>query len=132
MSILSYPKGRDVIVKVAAIARADSSTLKMFLPKGSVVAYVFVHQQANAVTGAATYNLGWAGSTTALLNAFSLPTTSVGLVTAGTAAGTGIMAVPLTADQQVIATFGGASSAGATGFVIVGYYLVGPGETLDG
>lgn len=131
MSVYGYPKGRDVIVKVAPISRTDSSTLKMFLPKGAVVAFVMVHQQANAVTAAASYNLGWSGATTALLNAFSLPTTSVGLVTGGTATGTGVMTTPLAQDQQVIGTFGGGSSAGGTGYVIVGYYLVGPGETLD-
>lgn len=129
---LSYPKGRDLIIKIGSILRADSSTFKLFLPKGVIVAYVMIHQQAAAVTGAASYNLGWSGSTTALLNAFSLPTTSVGLVTAGTAAGAGILAVPLTADQQVIGTFTvGASSAGGTGYFVVAYFMPGPGEVQD-
>lgn len=132
MSLLGYPKGRDLIIKIGSIARTDSSTPKLFLQKGAIVAYVMVHQQTVAVTANASYNLGWSGSTTALLNAYSLTTGGTGLAMAGTTVGTGVLAVPLTADQQVIGTFTvGGSSAGGTGYFVVAYFVPGPGEVQD-
>jgi hypothetical protein len=60
-----------------------------------------------------------------------MATTSVGYVTAGTAAGSGILATPLTEDKQVIATYTvGSSTAGGTGYFVVEYYVTGPGEGL--
>lgn len=128
---LSYPKARDILMKVVPISRTDSSTAKCVIPKDAVICGVFVHQQAAAVTGAATYNLGWSGATTALLNAFSLPTSSVGFAAAGSAAGSGILS-KLTQDQQVIGTFTvGSSSAGGTGYIVIQYFMPGGQEGVD-
>jgi hypothetical protein len=126
-----YPKGRDVIYKVMKINRTDSSTPKMTLPKDAVICDVRVFQDAVAVTAAGAYNLGWSGATTAILNAFSLPTTSVGHVTSGTATGTGFMS-KLTQDRSLIGTYTvGSSTAGGTGYVIIGYFMPGGQEGVD-
>jgi hypothetical protein len=128
---MSYPKPRDLIFKIIPIARADSSTAKCAIPANAVVVVCDVFQATDAVTGAASYNLGWSGATTGLLNAFSLPTTKVGLAAAGTAAGAQ-MFVKQAVDRNVIGTFTvGTSSAGGTGYIRIGYYVVGAQETLD-
>lgn len=128
---LSYPKGRDLITKVIPIARTDSSTQKCALPKDAVIVGVHVYQATNAVTGAATFNLGWAGATTAIINAFSMATTAVGLVNPGTNTGTGVFS-KLTQDQMVIATYSvGTSTAGGTGYVTIEYFVAGAGEAVD-
>lgn len=124
------PKSRSIITKVIPIARTDSTTEKCWIPRDAIITGVFVHQTAAAVTGAASFNLGWPGATTALLNAFSMPTSSVGYVAAGTAAGTGLF-TRQDADRQVVATYSvGTSTAGGTGFVVIQYFVAGPGETV--
>lgn len=128
---LSYPKGRDTITKIMKINRTDASTPKMTIPKDAVICGLHVYQDSNAVTGAGAYNLGWAGATTALLNAFSLPTTSVGLANSGAATGSGFM-TKLSQDQMLIGTYTvGTSSAGGTGYVIVEYFIPGGQEGVD-
>lgn len=128
---LSYPKGRDLITKIMKINRSDASTPKMVIPKDAVICSLHVYQDAVAVTGAGAYNLGWAGATTALLNAFSLPTTSVGLANPGAATGTGFM-TKLSQDQMLIGTYTvGTSTAGGTGYVIVEYFIPGGQEQVD-
>lgn len=129
----SYPKGRDLITKFFPISRTDSSTVKMVLPKDAIVGGVYVIQSAASVTAAASINVGWAGATTALLNAFSLPTASVGYAPAGTAAGTVFVAgTKLDSDKQVLCTFtAGGSTAGGTGYVKVEYFMPGAGENID-
>jgi hypothetical protein len=37
----------------------------------------------------------------------------------------------LDSDKQVIATFGGTSVSGGTGYVIIDYFVPGPGEAVD-
>lgn len=127
---LFYPKPRNVLTKVISIARADSSTVKAVLPKDACITGVMVIQSAAAVTNPATYTLGWSGSTTALLNAFSLPTTSVGYAAAGAAAGSAV-GTKLTEDKTLIGTFGGTSASGGTGFVVIEYFVAGPGEEIN-
>jgi hypothetical protein len=128
---LSYPKARTVLTKVINIARTDSSTVKCVLPKDAVVIGVDVLQEAAAVTGAATFNLGWAGATTALLNAFSMATSSVGLARAGSAAGSAL-AVKQGQDRAVISTYSvGTSTAGGTGKVFITYFVPAAGEQAD-
>jgi hypothetical protein len=128
---LSYPKGRDLITKVIPIARTDSSTLKCVIPKDAVVVGLHVYQATAAVTGASTFNLGWSGATTALLNAFSMATTSVGLVNPGTNTGTGVF-TKLTQDQQIISTYAvGTSTAGGTGWVSIEYFIASGNEMVD-
>lgn len=128
---LSYPKPRELITKIIPIARTDSSTVKTALPKDAIVAGIYVLQTAAAVTGAATFNLGWSGATTGLLNGFTMATTSVGYAPGGAATGAQV-GVKLTQDQVVIATYSvGTSTAGGTGYVKIEYFVPGPGEAID-
>ena len=127
---LSYPKPRDVQTKVVSIARTDSSTEKCVLPKDAVICGIFVHQTAAAVTAAGAFNLGWSGATTALLNAFSMPTSTVGFAAGGSATGASV-GTKLDSDKTVIASYTvGSSTAGGTGYVVIQYFIPGPGEGL--
>lgn len=128
---LSYPKGRDLITKVVPIARTDSSTVKCVIPKDAVIVGVRVNQTVDASTAAGAFDLGWSGATTAILNAFAMATTKVGLVQPGTAIGTGVFS-KLTADRAVISTYTvGSSTAGGTGYVVIEYFMAGSGEGVD-
>lgn len=127
---LSYPKPRDIQVKVVSIARTDSSTEKCVLPKDAVICGVFVHQTVAASTAAGAFNLGWSGATTALLNAFSMPTSTVGYAAGGSATGASV-GTKLDSDKTVIASYTvGSSTAGGTGYVVIQYFVPGPGEGL--
>lgn len=127
---LSYPKPRDIKTKVVRIARTDSSTEKCVLPKDAVICGVFVHQEVDAATNTGAFNLGWSGATTALINGFTMATTKVGYVTAGTAAGASV-GTKLDSDKTVLASYTvGSSTAGGTGYVVIQYFVPGPGEGL--
>ena len=127
---LSYPKPRDIKTKFVPIARTDSSTEKCVLPKDAVICGVFVHQTVAASTAAGAFNLGWSGATTALLNAFSMPTSSVGYAAGGSATGASV-GTKLDSDKTVIASYTvGSSTAGGTGYVVIQYFVPGPGEGL--
>lgn len=128
---LSYPKQREIMYRVINIARTDSSKVHCVIPKDAVICDLRVYQDAAAVTGAASYNLGWSGATTGLLNAFSLPTTTVGHATSGATTGTQFM-TKLTQDRAILGTFTvGTSSAGGTGKIIIGYFMAGGNEQVD-
>ena len=128
---LSYPKGRDLITKIVPIARTDSSTVKCVIPKDSVIVDVHVVQTTDAVTAAGSFVLGWSGTTSAILSAFSMATTKVGLVNPGVSTGSGLFS-KLTQDQAILSTYTvGSSSAGGTGYVIISYFVAGPGEQVD-
>lgn len=128
---LSYPKRRSTMQLIVPIARTDSSTAKCVLPKDSVVTGIHVLQTVDAATAAGAFSLGWSGATTALLNAFSMATTKVGLVNAGTAYGASVL-TKLDSDKQVISTYTvGSSTAGGTGYVIIDFFLSGAGENID-
>jgi hypothetical protein len=128
---LSYPKGRSLITKIVPIARTDSSTVKCVIPKDAVIVDVLVNQTVDASTAAGSFVLGWSGTTSAILSAFSMATTKVGLVTAGTSLGTGTF-TKLDSDKQVLATYTvGSSTAGGTGYVVIKYFVAGPGEGVD-
>ncbi len=128
---MSYPKPRNLLQKQFAVARTDSSTVKCVLPKGAIVVDVEVFQNVNASTAAGAITVGWTGDTDAILNAFSMATTAVGLVKAGTAIGSGVFAA-LDGDKQVFSTYTvGSSTAGGTGYVIIKYFMPGPGEGVD-
>lgn len=128
---ISYPKARGSQCKIVPIARTDSSTLKCVLPKDAIITGVYVHQTVNASTAAGSFNLGWAGATTGIVNGFSMATTAVGYTTAGTATGAQV-GVKLDSDKQVIATYTvGSSTAGGTGYVKIEYFIAGPGESYD-
>jgi hypothetical protein len=127
---LSYPKPRSLQTKIVPIARTDSSTEKCVLPKGAVIVSVNVFQDVAATTAAGSFDLGWTGDTDGILNDFSMATTAVGLVNAGTAAGTGVM-TKLDSDKVVLSTYTvGSSTAGGTGYVIIGYFVAGPNEAV--
>ena len=124
------PKPKKLLTKIVNIARDDSSTEKVVLPKDSVVVSVVVNQTVNASTAAATFVLGWSGSTSALLSAFTMATTKVGQVHPGTATGASV-GTKLDSDKMVLSTYTvGSSTAGGTGYVIISYYIAGPGETI--
>lgn len=126
----SYPKPRGIITKIVSILRTDSSTAKCVIPKDSIIIKVMVNQTSNAVTNTGSFVLGWSGTTSALLSAFTMATTKVGLVQPGTAVGTAV-GTKLTADQTVLSTYTvGLSTAGGEGYVIIEYFMPGPGETL--
>ena len=128
---ISYPKPRNTLIKIIPIARTDSSTVKCVLPKDAIIVDVKVNQTVDASTAAGSFVLGWAGSTSAILSAFSMATTKVGLVSAGTAIGTGTF-TKLDSDKAVIATYTvGSSTAGGTGFVVIEYFRPGSGEGVD-
>ena len=128
---LSYPKGRDLITKVIPIARTDSSTLKCVIPKDAVIVGVHINQTADAVTGAGSFVLGWSGTTSAILSAFSMATTKVGLVNPGTSAGSALF-TKLDSDKQVISTYTvGTSTAGGTGYVAIEYFVASGNEAVD-
>lgn len=127
---LSYPKPRDIQVKVVSIARTDSSTEKCVLPKDAVICGIFVHQTVAASIAAGAFNLGWSGATTALLNAFSMPTSTVGFAAGGSATGASV-GTKLDSDKTVLASYTvGSSTAGGTGYVVIQYFVPGPGEGL--
>ena len=129
---MSYPKPRSLQTKVIAIARTDSSTVKCVLPKDAVVTNIHVLQTTDAATDVGTFVLGWSGATSALLSAFTMATTKVGLVNAGTSAGASVL-TKLDSDKQVIATYTvGSSTAGGVGYVVIDYFVAGPGEAVDG
>jgi len=128
---MSYPKPRSLQTKVIEIARTDSSTVKCVLPKGAIIADVDVLQEVNASTNVGAVSVGYAGATTAILNAFTMATTKVGLVKAGTAVGSAVLGTALDSDKQVISTYTvGSSTAGGTGKVMIHYFMPGPGETV--
>jgi hypothetical protein len=128
---LSYPKPRELLSKIFPVARTDSSTAKCVLPKNAIIAGVYVIQTVAASTAAATFSVGWSGSTTAVLNGFSMGTTSVGYAASGTATGSGV-ATKLDSDKQIICTYTvGSSTAGGTGYVKIEYFVPGPGEAID-
>lgn len=127
----SYPKGRDTITKIVPIARTDSGTAKCFLPKNAVVCGLHVYQNVNASTANATFSLGWSGATTALINAFVMSTTAVGLQNTGAQTGASFL-TKLDTDKLVTATYAvGSSTAGGTGYVIIEYFMPGGGEGVD-
>ena len=128
---LSYPKRKETMQLVLPIARTDSSTPKCVLPKGAVITGVHVAQLVDAATAAGSFVLGWSGTTSAILSAFSMATTKVGLVNAGTSLGSGVL-TKLDSDKTVISTYTvGSSTAGGTGYVIIDFFMAGANEGVD-
>lgn len=126
-----YPKPRNVIRRIVRILRSDNNTPKVTLPKDAVITSIFVNQTSNAVTGAGSFSLGWSGAPTALVNAFSMPTSRVGFTSAGAAAGSAV-GTKLDVDRVVLSTYtAGSSTAGGEGYVIIEYFMAGAGEDLN-
>jgi hypothetical protein len=127
---LSYPKPRAMQYKFFQVARADSSTHKCTLPKDAVVVDVTITQTAAAVTAAGGVDIGWAGNTDALIDGFSFPTTSVGMVKPGLTLGDSFN-TRLDSDKAILSTYvTGSSTAGGTANVTIGYFILPPGETM--
>lgn len=128
---LSYPKPRGTFTKIFPVARTDSATVKCWLPKDAVVCGIHVYQNVNASTANATFSVGWSGAASALINAFVMNTTAVGLQNTGAQTGTSFL-TKLTEDKAVTCTYAvGSSTAGGTGFVIIEYFIPGAGEGVD-
>jgi len=128
---LSYPKRRCTLQLVIAITRTDSATQKAWLPKDAVVTGVHVLQNVSASTAAGSFTVGLGSDADGILEAFSMATTKVGLVNAGVSAGVSVL-TKLTVDAPVTSTYTvGSSTAGGTGFVIIDFFIPGPGEAVD-
>jgi hypothetical protein len=128
---LSYPKPRSNLIKVIPFARTDSATQRAWLPKDAVVCNLTVYQATGAVTAAGAVSVGLNASNTALINAAALPVTSAGAFTPGAATGASFL-TKLAADSVVTTTYTvGSSTAGGTGWVIIEYFVPGPGEAND-
>lgn len=125
---LSYPKHRAPQYLLFDFGRADNRTQKATLPKGAVVVSIQVLQVSDAATAAGAISVGLDSTDGALVNALSMATTAVGLVTPGTKIGTSFLTA-LTSDQKVTTTYTvGSSTAGGVGSVMLEYILLGPGE----
>ena len=128
---LSYPKRRSTLQLVIPVARTDSATTKAWLPKDAVVTGVHVLQDVNASTATASFTVGLGSDVDGILTAFTMATSKVGLVNAGASAGVSVLS-KLTVDAPVTVSYTvGSSTAGGTGFVIIDFFLAGPGEAVD-
>lgn len=121
-------KARSIMSFVFPILRTDSATEKCTVPKGAVILGAEVNQTSDAVTDTGSFTVGKSGDADAYIAAFTMATTKVGQVGLGTSAGADL-GVPLTADTAVTATYtAGSSTAGGEGYVILNWYMPGPGE----
>jgi hypothetical protein len=128
---LSYPKRRSTMQLVIPVARTDSATIKAWLPKDTVVTGVHVLQNVNAATATASFTVGLGSDADGILEAFTMATSKVGLVNAGASAGVSVLS-KLTVDAPVTVSYTvGSSTAGGTGFVMIDFFLAGPGEAVD-
>lgn len=128
---LSYPKRRSAQQLIIAVARTDNGTTKAWLPKDAVVTNVHVLQNVNAASANATFTVGLGSDADGILESFTMSTTKVGLVNAGASAGVEVLAKQ-TSDRPITVTYSvGSSTAGGTGFVIIDFFVTGPGEAVD-
>lgn len=128
---LSYPKRRCTMQLVIPVARADSATTKAWLPKDAVVTGVHVLQNVAATTAVATFTVGLGSDADGILETFTMSTTKVGLVNAGVSAGVAVLAKQ-TSDAPITVTYAvGSSTAGGTGYVMIDFFVAGPGEAVD-
>jgi hypothetical protein len=128
---LSYPKRRSCQQIVIPVLRTDNATVKAWLPKDAVVSGVHVLQTVNAATAVATFTVGLGADVDGLLETFTMATSKVGLVNAGASAGVSVLS-KLTSDLPVTVSYAvGSSTAGGTGFVIIDFFVPGPGEGVD-
>ncbi len=128
---LSYPKRRSTMQLVIPVARTDSATQKAWIPKDAVITGVHVLQNVNASTATASFTVGLGSDADGILEAFTMATSKVGLVNAGTSAGVEVLAKQTT-DKPVTVTYTvGSSTAGGTGFVIIDFFIAGSGEAVD-
>ena len=128
---LSYPKRRSTLQLIIPVARTDSATVKAWLPKDAVITGVHVLQNVAAVTGSSTFTIGLGSDVDGILETFTMGTTKVGLVNAGTSSGVSVL-TKNTADQPITVSYAvGTSTAGGTGFVTIDFFVAGPGEAVD-
>lgn len=128
---LSYPKRRSTLQLIIPVARTDSATQKAWLPKDAVITGVHVLQNVNASTAVATFTVGLGSDADGILESFTMATSKVGLVNAGAQAGVSVL-VKQTSDLPVTVTYAvGSSTAGGTGYVVIDFFVSGPGEAVD-
>jgi hypothetical protein len=128
---LSYPKRRETMQLIIPIARTDSATVKAWLPKDAVISNIMVYQDTDAVTATGSFTLGLGSDADGIVEAFTMATTAVGLVQPGVSSGVAFL-VKQTADQKITSTYTvGSSTAGGTGYVILSFFIAGPGEAVD-
>lgn len=128
---LSYPKRRSTLQLIVPVARTDSATVKAWLPKDAVITGVHVLQNVAAATATSSFTVGLGSDADGILEAFTMGTTKVGLVNAGTSAGVSVF-TKTTADQAITVSYTvGSSTAGGTGFVTIDFFVAGPGEAVD-
>lgn len=128
---LSYPKRRSTYQIVIPVLRTDNATTKAWLPRDAVVSGVHVLQTVNASTAAGSFTVGLGSDADGILEAFSMATSKVGLVNAGASAGVAVLSKQ-TSDLPITVTYTvGSSTAGGTGFVIIDFFIAGPGEAVD-
>lgn len=128
---LSYPKRRSTMQLVIPVARTDSATQKAWIPKDAVITGVHVLQNVNAATATATFTVGLGSDADGILETFTMGTTRVGLVNAGTSAGVEVLAKQTTDKPVTVSYTVGSSTGGGTGFVIIDFFIAGPGEAVD-
>lgn len=129
---LSYPKPRALQTKFALIARTDSATPKLVLPKGSIPVSVEFIQTSVAVTAAGGVDVGYEGDADALVDGFVFGTTLTGTGPATGIIGGVALGEPLAADTVITATYVvGTSSAGGEAIMAIHYFMPGPGEAID-
>jgi hypothetical protein len=128
---LSYPKRRSTYQIIIPVLRTDNGTTKAWLPRDAVVSGVHVLQTVNASTATASFTVGLGSDADGILEAFTMATSKVGLVNAGASAGVAVLAKQ-TSDLPITVTYTvGSSTAGGTGFVIIDFFVTGPGEAVD-
>lgn len=133
---LSYPKNREIQVKLAAVTFADTTARQiMALPKGAIIAGLYVI--GATVSNAATTGTLGLGSTTAAneyMTGYDVKAaaTGEGYNPAGAAAVGSALCTPLTADVAVYALYAETGAGATTGAwtILVEWYMPGGGETL--
>ena len=129
---MSYPKSKDVLSKIVAIARTDSATEKFWLPKDAAVVGAYVILSGACAGTTATISLGYSGTAAAFVNAFNVSTADAGYHPVTGKAGADLIAgTKLTADKAVISTYAAGDSGettGALGYIKIEYIVPGSGE----
>jgi len=133
---MSYPKARDPLTKIVAIAREDSATEKFWLPKDAVVVGAYVILSGACAGTTATISLGYGGSVNELVAAFNVSTADAGYHSVAAKAGADLIAgTKQTTDRLIKATYAAGDSGettGALGFVKIEYIVLGGGEAING
>jgi hypothetical protein len=131
------PKSRDGLIKLATIARTDTTAKELFgLPKTAIIAGIYViGAAASDAATTATVGIGSSTSANEYMTGFDVKTaaTGEGYNIAGAAAVGSAMATPIANDVVVYGIYaetGTASTTGGPWTIKLEYYVPGPGEAL--